>query len=73
MQTLILKYINAEHGLEARIYFHGDEHAFPYTVEFWDTDANESAFAKRLTELERAQAFGRAFCGENRIAETLNV
>jgi hypothetical protein len=65
MRIQVGTYTNADDGLEARIYFHGGGQAFPYTVELWDTDAKEKALEKKLNKLERAQAFGRAFCGEN--------
>jgi len=65
MQIQIATYTNADDGLEARIYFHGAEQAFPYTVEMRDMDANECALAKKVANLNRAQSFGRAFCGEN--------
>ena len=63
MRIQIATYTNKGDGLEARIYFnHGS--AFPYTVEMWDMDADECALAKTVDNLDRAQSFGRAFCGE---------
>jgi len=63
MRIQVATYTNKDDGLEARIYFnHGS--AFPYTVEMWDMDADECALAKTVDNLDRAQSFGRAFCGE---------
>ena len=63
MRTEIATYKNEDDGLEARIYLnHGS--IFPYTVEMWDMDADECALVKTVKNLDRAQSFGRAFCGE---------
>jgi hypothetical protein len=63
MRIQIATYTNKDDNLEGRIYFnHGS--AFPYTVEMWDMDADECALAKTVDNLDRAQSFARAFCGE---------
>ena len=63
MQIQIATYTNKDDGLEGRIYFnHGS--AFPYIVELWDMDANECALTRIVDNLDRAQSFARAFCGE---------
>ena len=63
MRSEIATYKNKDDGLEARIYLnHGS--IFPYTVEMWDMDADECALVKTVKSLDRAQSFGRAFCGE---------
>ncbi len=70
MNIRISTYPNTDDGLEARIYFnHGS--AFPYSVEFWDTDANEMAFSKAVKKLQVALDEGSAFCGEDYIFDVL--
>jgi len=63
MQMQIATYTNKDDNLEGRIYFNCGS-AFPYTVELWDMDANECALTKIVDNLDRAQSFARAFCGE---------
>lgn len=70
MKIRISTYTNTEDGLEARIYFNYGS-AFPYTVEMWDMDANECALTKTVDNINRAESFGRAFCGEDYIYDVL--
>jgi len=64
MKIRISTFTNKDDGLEARVYFnHGS--AFPYSVEFWDTDANQIAFSKAVKRLQVAEDEGRTFCGED--------
>jgi len=64
MKIRISTFTNKDDGTEARVYFnHGS--AFPYSVEFWDTDANQIAFSKAVKRLQVAEDEGRAFCGED--------
>lgn len=63
MRLEIAIYKNTKDNLEGRIYFNKGS-AFPYTAELWDMDADECALVKTVDNLDRAQSFARAFCGE---------
>ena len=70
MKIRISTYTNKDDGIESRIYLNNGS-AFPYVVEFWDTDANQMAFSKTVKRLQVAEDEARSFCGEDYIYDVL--